>query len=375
MTHYSHTDILYATLHYTEFSSVKLGRTSGPDDFSFAMLDMTDSQFGDDCRSENITDDLLAYHTGADSSTGIYDAEFYSHTIHTTSLHDPIIEDTYSEIACPPQQDYSSRRISVTANKNYPCSRGVRARIVSVFDGSYDERNIPYDDEMEIDEDYYAAGAGSPIPYSAPEWIASCHSNGNIYSDVAPESNHAEGSSRGSSPSNYLLGRQTPVPVRAPNPVTMDPHDIPALSPDCASSPESLPIDTPAQSPISSYVAVGTYAKETSPSEVPDSFDVSNAIPVSVQPSYTILSNELIISSQGSDMGKICRRSSGGGFECSCSHRTGTVGDMTRHWQSKRHSNVAFECKACRKAYTRDDALKRHFRKSDECARKARKLV
>ena len=167
--------------------------------------------------------------------------------------------------------------------------------------------------------------------------------------------------------------RHSYLPASPASTARIDNDHVPALCLDEASSPESFSIETPTLSPMTKPLGIdGTEAPIL---DIPDpnALPGTSKDPISTPPGYTIMSSELIVASWGSNMGKYCHPIPGG-YECSCGHWAGTMGDMTRHWQSRRHSEAAFDCKACGKVYTRDDALKRHMRRNDECARKARRI-
>lgn len=163
------------------------------------------------------------------------------------------------------------------------------------------------------------------------------------------------------------------LPASSASTTRIDNDHVPALCPDEASSPESFSIETPALSPMTKPLDIDGAEAAILDIPTPNTLPGTSKDPSSTSPGYTIMSSELIVASWGSNMGKYCHPIPGG-YECSCGHWAGTMGDMTRHWQSRRHSEAAFDCKACGRAYTRDDALKRHMRRNDECARKARRI-
>jgi hypothetical protein len=54
-----------------------------------------------------------------------------------------------------------------------------------------------------------------------------------------------------------------------------------------------------------------------------------------------------------------------------CTHKTGSIGDMKRHQESRKHKPPAYQCFGCKFSFTREDALIRHSRGSPACRVKA----
>ncbi len=291
-----------------------------------------------------------------------HDFPQYKHVVAATNVYDAkCVRDAYNAITNSQKQDRAARRIS---DKNSVGSRTAKARLVSVFCGSHDEQHML----RVVLKSNNTSHEVTPVPEASLE-SSSTHSTNSLchcdsdseYDDRRPIKRFKDGS------------RNSPKPAFSARPAGNDNEHVPPLCLDDASSPESYSIETPNLSPMTTPLTV----KETE-AEMPDIPDLNSSPgtskdPVSTQPGYNIVSSELVVASWGSDMGKFCHPMPGG-YECSCGHRTGTMGDMTRHWQSKRHSDAKFSCKACEKVYTREDALKRHMRRNDECARKARRI-
>ncbi|KAH7908831.1 hypothetical protein BJ138DRAFT_986443, partial [Hygrophoropsis aurantiaca] len=52
-----------------------------------------------------------------------------------------------------------------------------------------------------------------------------------------------------------------------------------------------------------------------------------------------------------------------------CTQVCASAGDLMRHQQSLRHKPPSHPCLACRRAFTRPDALKRHLNGKSACKR------
>ena len=57
-----------------------------------------------------------------------------------------------------------------------------------------------------------------------------------------------------------------------------------------------------------------------------------------------------------------CTRNGAKYYICSCGHRTKSMGDMSRHHESRKHSSPKYTC-FCGKKFTRKDARTRHEKK------------
>lgn len=284
----------------------------------------------------------------------------YKHiTAATNSCDSKCVKNAYNAIALSGKQHHTARQTG--SSKLITGSRTTQARLVSVFDGSYDEQHTP---RVVIEGDslsgsyQYEPSVESFTFHSANLPCHDDRDSDSEYDDRRIIKSFRRGFRHSSLPSASTA--------------RIDNDHVPALCLDEASSPESFSIETPALSPMTT--SLGIDGTETAILGIPDlNLAGTSKDPISTPPGYTIMSSDLIVASWGSNMGKSCHPIPGG-YECSCGHWSGTMGDMTRHWQSRRHSEAAFDCKACGKVYTRDDALKRHMRRNDECARKARRI-
>ncbi|KAF8708484.1 hypothetical protein AX14_013564 [Amanita brunnescens Koide BX004] len=366
----SYADFLYAKSRYAYMAFDASGCVDSSADFSLAMLDMTNDDFEVDYATICSADELMAYYLGPeDPDTRVYNAKFlkrlaqdfpqYKRVIDAANPYESgCVKDTYSTIALPEKQDHFARQAG--SSKNNPDSRAAQARLVSVFSGSYDEQHEPH----------VLKGDSLSYKVSEPSFEASTSHPANVLCHDDSDSDYDD---RRITKSFRRGSRCTSFPASSASLARSDNDHVPALCLDEASSPESFSIETPTLSPMMKTFDIdGT---EATILEIHDPNLLPGTSKDSVStPGYTIISSELIVASWGSNMGKCCHPIPGG-YECSCGHRTGTMGDMTRHWQSKRHSEAAFECKGCGKVYTREDALKRHMRRNDECARKARQIA
>ncbi|KAM6489143.1 hypothetical protein JOM56_015313 [Amanita muscaria] len=425
------------------------------DDYSVAMLDMANSDFRDEYTNSLPKNDQFLFYQDADAT--IYDARVsslqdngnidadviyflhpfdasrraflfnaitcsftleqflekitlnfpqYKHIIDTIGPHDhKKIKETYNSIL-----DYHRRqqatKIAQDRHRHALKERRPRERIISVFEGSYDERTMndeddddanvygedacvfsddeqdmvepaamdTYDQSEELDEASEEDGEDPDyIDKSYQRWLRTSVRPGQSHKSACSGKTKPRASR--ASPSPYV--EQSSPPTPDDDYASDDDNDVPALIPDAASSPELQYIATPIASPTPRVRNAEPKDKLTELPGLPGSHAEKNIAGAGkskvTSAGYFVTSDDLIVASWGSENGRTCRSFSNGGFECSCSHRTATMGDMTRHWLSKRHSDAAFGCKGCGRVYTRDDALKRHMRRSDECARRARR--
>ena len=290
-----------------------------------------------------------------------HDFPQYKHVVAATNPYDSkCVKDAYYEITNSQKQDRTARRTG--SYKNNVGSKMAEARLVSIFCGSYDEQHMLR--ELKCNTTSHEVSSISEASLES----SSFHSTNALHHEDSDSDYDDKRLIK-----RFKHGRNSPKPSFSSHTARDDNEHVPPLCLDDASSPESYSIETPNLSPMTTPLGV----KETG-AEIPDILDLdyspgASKDPISTQPGYSIVSSELLVASWGSNMGKFCHPMPGG-YECSCGHRTGTMGDMTRHWQSKRHSEAAFGCTACGKVYTREDALKRHMRRNDECARKARRI-
>ncbi|KIL61523.1 hypothetical protein M378DRAFT_13449 [Amanita muscaria Koide BX008] len=435
------------------------------DDYSVAMLDMANSDFRDEYTNSLPKNDQFFFYQDADAT--IYDARFlekitlnfpqYKHIIDTIGPHDhKKIKETYNSIL-----DYHRRqqatKIAQDRHRHALKERRPRERIISVFEGSYDERTMNEEDDddanvygedacvfsddeqdmvdpaamdtcdqsEELDEASEEDGEDPDyIDKSYQRWLRTSVRPGQSHKSACSGKTKPRASRASSSP--YVEQSSPPTPDDD-DASDDDDNDVPALIPDAASSPELQYIATPIASPTPRVRNAEPKDKLSELPGLPGSHAEKNFAGAGkskvTSAGYFVTSDDLIVASWGSENGNIFEfvvmdyeeldtegdrnessgapnitaeelsmadqevsvdsntlrqvlldevqeseqenTNKGDGKErpkCTdCGITFARTSDLRRHRNTaKKHTEPAFPCLKCNKAFTRSDVLAQH---------------